>query len=110
MHTCFPHCITKAIVGVGIAMIVNFSAVYEIRFAIDTDCQVTAFSWESELALPTSRFDDELLILLFCGYRLLFWLHFRGLLLLTGLLLTTYRECDEGKQNEESSHVILHGK
>ena len=94
-------------------MIINSRAVDEKSYSIDTDRQVTAVSFESELALPTRRFDDQRLILLYCGYRLLFWLHISGLLFqlhVSGLLLTAYRERDEGKQNEKSSYVMLHGK
>jgi hypothetical protein len=67
-----PHCIAKAIVSVSIAMVVKFSAIYEISFPIDTDCQITAVSFEFELALPTRRFDDHRLNHLGCGYRRLF--------------------------------------
>ena len=74
MHMCLPHYIAKAIVRVSIAMIINFGAVYEIGFPIDTDSKVTAISWKSELALPTRRFDEQSLMLLLC-------LHFNRTLL-----------------------------
>ena len=85
-------------------MFVNLGAIYEISLLINTDCQIASVSFESELALPTSRLDDPRLSMLGCGYRVLFWWRF------SRLILTSYRERDEGKQNENRSHVILHGK
>jgi hypothetical protein len=85
-------------------MIVDSSAIYEMSFPIDTNCEVTCVSCESELALPACRFDDQLVDLWDCGYSLLFWLHF------CGLMLTACREREEGRDNEKSSRGMLHGK
>jgi hypothetical protein len=58
VHAGLPHSIAEACGCVRITMIVDTSAVNEIRIPVDSHGKVTAAARKPELALPARRLDD----------------------------------------------------